>query len=182
MAARARPCAVRTRLFELIATPNRCCAPHPPIAASLLLILPPKINKIYRTWAARVKGFPENKCFSSSSNLGRPCQGIFPFPWISEAMKYEVLFPPSMPNAASLILLAVGSKLCTGATIRPNFFRFFLFLYSFLSFLFVILSFLISSYSSLLILLFLSHLVLFFVFFYFSSYILYCLLYSRHAY
>jgi hypothetical protein len=46
----------------------------------------------------------------------------------------------------------LGSKLCTGATIRPNFFRFFLFI-CFLSFLFVNLSFLISSYSTLLILL-----------------------------
>jgi hypothetical protein len=33
------------------------CAPHPPIAASLLLIRPPTINKIHRTRAARVKGF-----------------------------------------------------------------------------------------------------------------------------
>jgi hypothetical protein len=56
--------AARTRLLELIATPNGRCAPHLPIAASLLLIRPPKINQIYRTRAARVKGFPENKCFS----------------------------------------------------------------------------------------------------------------------
>jgi hypothetical protein len=33
------------------------CAPPPPIAASLLLIRPPKIFTIYRTWAAYVKGF-----------------------------------------------------------------------------------------------------------------------------
>ncbi len=49
----ARPCAARTCFFELIATQKRAQrAPPPlPIAASLLLIRPPKIYKIYRTWA-----------------------------------------------------------------------------------------------------------------------------------
>jgi hypothetical protein len=55
-AARARPCAARTRLFELIATQNRALR-APLIAASLLLIQHPEIYKIYRTWAAHVKGF-----------------------------------------------------------------------------------------------------------------------------
>ncbi len=78
------------------------------------------------------------------------------------------------------------SKLCTGATIRPNIFRLFVFLY--LIFLLILLSFLISFYSYLLILLFLSLLILlifhalFFVFLFFFSYILICLLYYRHAY
>ena len=38
MAARARACAARTRLFGFIATPNRALCAPPPIAASLLLI------------------------------------------------------------------------------------------------------------------------------------------------
>jgi hypothetical protein len=50
----------------------------------------------------------------------------------------------------------LGSKLCAGATIRPNFFGFSFFYIGFGSFLFVILFFLFSSYSSLFILLFLS--------------------------
>ena len=45
---RARPCAARTRLFELISQTGRC-APRPPsTAASLLLIRPPNIYKIYK--------------------------------------------------------------------------------------------------------------------------------------
>ncbi len=43
LAARARPCAARTRLFGLIATPNGALRAQPPIAASLFLIRPPKI-------------------------------------------------------------------------------------------------------------------------------------------
>jgi hypothetical protein len=57
LATRARPCAARTRPFELIATQNRALRVPPPIAALLLLIRPPKIYKIYGTWAAHVKGF-----------------------------------------------------------------------------------------------------------------------------
>jgi hypothetical protein len=57
LAARERPCAARTRLFVFIATPNGALRAPPTIAASLLLILPPKIFTIYRTWAAYVKGF-----------------------------------------------------------------------------------------------------------------------------
>jgi hypothetical protein len=53
------------------------CAPPPAYAASLLLIRPLKIYKIYRTWAAHVKGF-----FLSTG----PC---------TEDMKYEVPCPPS---------------------------------------------------------------------------------------
>ena len=47
MAARARPCAARACLFELISQTGRC-APPPSIAASLLLIRPPNIYKIYK--------------------------------------------------------------------------------------------------------------------------------------
>jgi hypothetical protein len=73
--------------------------------------------------------------------------------------------PPHI--AASLILPAlfwVKIKLCTGATIHPNFFRFFFSIvfgsFSFCYSLLFLLSFSISSYSSLLILLFLSLLIL----------------------
>ncbi len=82
---------VRARLFGLTATatatPNGALRAPPPFAASLLLIRPPKINKIYRIQAARVRGFPKNKCFSSSSNLGFPRQGLLSFHWTTEAMK-----------------------------------------------------------------------------------------------
>jgi hypothetical protein len=65
---------------------------------------------------------------------------------------------PSPPIEASLILSAIFWK-CTGATLRTNFFQFFLFCIAYVSFLFL-LSFLISSYSSLLIILFLPLLIL----------------------
>jgi hypothetical protein len=88
LAARERPCAGRTRLFGFIATPNG--AP-PTIAASLLLILPPKIFTIYRTWAAYVKGF-----FLST-----------------EAMKYEVPCPhPAHRSFADPSGNIFGVKLC----------------------------------------------------------------------
>jgi hypothetical protein len=95
LAARARPCAARTRLFGLIKTPHWALRPPPqPIAASLLLIQPSKLNKIYRTRAARMKGFPEIKC-------------DFSFHWTTEAVKYEVTCPPNPPIADSLILPAI---------------------------------------------------------------------------
>jgi hypothetical protein len=43
--------------FGFIAVPNGALRAPPPIAAALLLIRPPKIFTIYRTWAAYVKGF-----------------------------------------------------------------------------------------------------------------------------
>ena len=74
-------------------------------------------------------------------------------------MKYEVPCPfPTHRSVAESFGNILGSK-CIGATIRPNFSRFFLFCIAFVSFLFL-LSFLISSYSSLLILLFLPLLIL----------------------
>ncbi len=74
----------------------------------------------------------------------------------------------------------LGSKLCIGVTIRPNFFRFSLFCIAFGSVLFVILFFLISSYSSLLIILFLPLLILLvgamLRLLFISSYILNCIM------
>jgi hypothetical protein len=91
LAARARPCAAGTRLFGFIATPNRALRAPPPIAASLLLIRPPKIFTIYRTWAAYVKGF-----FLST-----------------DAMKYEVPFPrPPHRSFADPSFNIFGVKLC----------------------------------------------------------------------
>ncbi len=60
MAARARPCAARTRLLSSLPRKTGRCAPtpHPPIAASLLLSRPPKIYKIYRTSAAH-RSYPD---------------------------------------------------------------------------------------------------------------------------
>ena len=163
MAARAR-----TRLLELIAMPNGRCAPHPPIAASLLLIRPPKINKIYRTRAARVKGFPEYKCFSSSSNLGLPRQGLF-FPLDHRGSEIGGPLPPVPPIAASLILPAMfwGQNY---VPVRPYALTFFVFPF------FDLLILLFLSLLSFLILL-----VLFFVFLFFFSYILICSLYYIHA-
>jgi hypothetical protein len=101
-------------------------------------------------------------------NLGRPRQGLFSFHRTTEAMKCEVHLPPAPPIAASLILPAIiwGSKLCTNATIRPNF------LFVFLFYSFWIFFFLFSSLSSLLF-----NFFLFFTFLFFSSYNLNCLLY-----
>ncbi len=127
---------------------------------------PPKFNKNYRTRAARVKGFPEIKCFPSGSNLSRPRAFFLSTgPQRLWYMRSPATRPAhrSFANPSGDILV---SKLCTGATIRPNFFPFILFYMVFWSFLFLILlSFLISSYSSLL-----SLLVLFFVSLFFSSY------------
>jgi hypothetical protein len=114
--------------------------PPPPIAASLLLIRPPKIFTIYRTWAAHVKNF------------------FFP-------LKYEVPCPLAPPIAASLILPAIflGSNY---VPMRPYaIFRFSLFSIDFGSFLFVILFFFFSPFQFLLILLFLSFSSYFFLFF-----------------
>jgi len=105
------------------------------------------------------------------SNLGRPRQGIFSFHWTTEAMKYEVPCPrPTHRSFADPSCNIFGVKLCTDATIRPYFLRFFLFFFSFWIFSFCcsllfLLSFSISSYSFLLILLFLSFSSYIFLFF-----------------
>ncbi len=95
------------------------------------------------------------------SNLGRPRQGPFSFHRNTEAMKYKVprIANRSFADPSGNIL---GSKLCTGATIRPNFFLFF-FSIVFGSFLFIILFPFYSPFQFLLILLFLSLLILFFL-------------------
>ncbi len=117
--------------------------PPPPFAAPLLLIRPPKIFTIYRTWAAHVKSFH----------------------WTTEAMKYEVPCPRPVHRSFSDPSGNIEVKLCTNATIRLKFFGFFSFfhifwIFPFCQFLPFLLSFSISSYSSLLILLFLSLLIL----------------------
>ncbi len=136
---------------------------------------PPPPKKI-KSMELGPPGFPKIKCFPSGSNLGRPCQGIFSFNWISHAMKYKVLFPLAQPIAALLILPALFWDQ-NYVPVRPyalTFLVFSFFYIVFRSFLFVILlSSLISSYSSVLILLFLSLLVLFFVF---SSLLIFILL------
>ncbi len=60
------------------------CAPPPPIAASLLLIQPPKIFTIYRTWAAHVQGFflsnePQRLWNMRSPSPPRPSQLCWSF-------------------------------------------------------------------------------------------------------
>ncbi len=157
--------------FELIATQNGALrAPPLPIAASLLLIRPSKIYKIY--WAAHVKGFflstGPQRLWNMRSPAPRSAHRSFAYP------------------SGNILRL----KLCTGANICHTFFRFF-FSIVFRSFLFVSLFFFISPFQFHLILVFLSFFsylflffsqVLFFVFLFFSSYILNCLLYYRHAY
>jgi hypothetical protein len=100
------------------------------------------------------------KILLNLSNLGRPRQGLFSFHRNTEAMKYEVHLHPAPPIAASLILPAIiwGSKLCTGATIRPNLFVFLF--YSFWIFSFYYSFPFFSPFQFLLILLFLSLLIL----------------------
>ncbi len=69
--------------------PKRGAArPSPPIAASLLLIRPPKIDKIYR-------------------NLGLPRQGLFFFPLDHRDYEIGGPLPPAPLVAASLILPAI---------------------------------------------------------------------------
>jgi hypothetical protein len=147
LAARARPCAARTRLLGLIATPNGALRPppSPPIAALLFLILPPK-NIL------------------NLSNLGRPRQGPFSFHRNTEAMKNEVHLPPASPIAALLILPAIfwGQNY---VPVPPHALIFFWFFFSivFGSFLFIILFPFYSPFQFLLILLFLSLLILLFL-------------------
>ncbi len=94
--------------FELIATTKRGASrpPSPPIAASLLLIWPPKIHKIYPTWAAHVEDF-----FLSTGPQRLYMRSPAPRPTHR-----------SFADPSGNIL---GSKVYTGATIRTNFFRFF---------------------------------------------------------
>ncbi len=146
MASRARPCASRTRLLELIATQTVRCAPPP------------------RPTQLRCFSFDPQK-YIKSIELGPPTSKAFFFPLdhmqTEEAMKCEV--PCHRPPiAASLILPAIfwgQNYSMTGATIRPNFsvFPFFCFwIFSFCYSLLFLISFIFYSYSSLLILLFLS--------------------------
>jgi hypothetical protein len=67
LAARARPCAARTRLFKLIATPNRALRAPPPIAASLLFLCIPQVE---------IKKSRDNL-----PNSGRPREVLFSFTW-----------------------------------------------------------------------------------------------------
>jgi hypothetical protein len=78
-----RPCAARTRLFGLIATPNGALRAPPPRPLQL-------------------------RCFKLNlSNWGRPRHGPFPFHRNTETMKYEVHLPPASPIAALPILPAL---------------------------------------------------------------------------
>ena len=93
--------------------------------------------------------------------LGPPSSRAFFFP--QEHIGYEIWGPPA-PRIANRSFAdpsgnILGSKLCTGATIRPNFFWFF-FPIVFGSFLFIILFPFYSPFQFLLILLFLSLLTL----------------------
>jgi hypothetical protein len=136
---RVRARALRAPVFfsSLPRQPGRCAPrPRPPQLRCFS-----KIYKIYRTWAAHVKGFffpPDHR--------------------LTEAMKYEVPCPsPAHRSFADSSGNILGSKLCTGATIRPNFCWFFLFYIVFGSFFLYLSSFssrlfnfflFISSYSS----------------------------------
>ncbi len=77
-------------LSSLPLQPGRCAPPPRPSQ-------PPKLNKIYKTRAARVKSFPEINCFPSGSNLSRPRHGLFSFHWTTESLKYEVPLQPIPP-------------------------------------------------------------------------------------
>jgi hypothetical protein len=78
LAARARPCAARTRLFELIARQNRALRAHPPCPSQLRCFSfdPQKYVKFIEL------GLPTSKAF------------FFPLDYMQteEAMKYEVRF------------------------------------------------------------------------------------------
>jgi hypothetical protein len=66
---------------------------------------PPKFNKNYQTRAARVKGFPEIKCFPSGSNLSRP--RAFFLSTGPQGLWYAYEVPCHPPIAASRILPAI---------------------------------------------------------------------------
>jgi hypothetical protein len=80
LAARARPCAARTRLFELIATKNRALRATPPLHPSQL----------------RCFSFDTQK-YIKSIELGPPTSKAFFYPLdhmqTAEAVKYEVPCP-----------------------------------------------------------------------------------------
>jgi hypothetical protein len=125
LASRARPCAARTRLFGFIATINRA------------LRAPPA----HRSFAA---SYSTPKNIYNLSTLGHPRQGLFSFHWTTEAMKYEVPCPrPAHRSFADPSDNIFGVNLCADATIRPNSFVFFFFLW------FLDLFFLLFSFSSL---------------------------------
>jgi hypothetical protein len=120
------------------------CAPPPALAAPLLLIRPPKIFTIYRTWAAHVKSFH----------------------WTTEAMNMRSP-APAPPIAASLIFPAIflRSNYVPMRTYALIFSVFSVFSIFFGSFLFVNFFFFFSPFQFLLILLFLSFSSYLFLFF-----------------
>ncbi len=171
MAARARPCAARTRLFELIATPNGALRAPPPRPSQLRCFL-----------------FEPEKYIKS---IGPPTSRAFFFPL--DHRGYEILGPlPPRPAHRSFAYPfdnILGSK-CTGATISNNFFRLFLFCIAFSrgqafwihlvsTFLFYpfLLFFIFSSCYSLRILLYISLLILLFL-----ALLFLLLLYSSFSY
>ncbi len=88
--------------------------PHSPsIAASLLLIHPQKNKKIncivsgIQIWAARIKGFPETKCFTSGPNSD--CQLTFIFP-LDHRDYSPPLAPPMHPSKLRCTLLSFGTS------------------------------------------------------------------------
>ena len=95
----------------------------PPVVASLLLIHLQKKNYFIfgiRTRAARVKGFPEIKCFPSGSNLGNghSTSRAFLFPLGHRGSEIWDPLPPEPAHRrfADPSGNILGSKLCTGAT------------------------------------------------------------------
>ena len=129
---------------------GRACAPvrcaHPSFSAHFL----PKqgaASPAHRSFAASQK-------YIKSTELGPPTSKAFFFPLdhmqTAEAMKYEVPWPAHR-SFADPYRNILGSKLCAGATIRPNFCGFSFFYIGFGSFLL-----LFSSFYFLLIHLFLS--------------------------
>jgi hypothetical protein len=158
LASRARPCAARTRLFELIATPRGALRAPP---ASLLLIRQKSIQC----------GPPTSKAFFTPLNH---MQTAPPAHRSSADPSRNILGQNYVPVRHYALIFSV--------------FPFFIvWIFNFCYSLLFIPSFLISSYSSLLILLFLSLLFLLVgatcilrLLIFFSSYILNCLLYCRH--
>jgi hypothetical protein len=128
--------------FGLACAPVRCAHPsfwNPLPRQTGRCASPPA----HRSFAAYYST-PKNK--QNLSNLGRPHTGLFSFHGTTEAMKYEVPCPcPTHRSFADPFGNILGST-CTGATIRPNFFRFFLFCIAFGPFLSVILFFFFSPF------------------------------------
>ncbi len=139
--------------------------PSPPIAASLFLILPPKIYEICRTWAAHVKGLFLSTGTQRLWNMMSTCP---PIPNRSFLLSF------SISSYSSLLILLVGAILRLLFLLLLYFKLLFVDLQTCILMIYVHISVILRGFSkgpSLFYLLILLYCTLFFLFLFFSSYI-----------